>query len=111
MLSAFIIPLSIGINLFSDAIHIIPYRTPFFKVFIGSIVKNIASDMLYPRQKRRACLDESEDRVDAVIAVPSDRKVKTNFDRDVVLDLLTRELEFEHELFPINIIFDSNRRS
>ena len=56
----------------------------------------------------KKCLDESEDRVDAVIAVPSDRKIKTNFDRDVVLDLSTRELEFEHETFPINIIFDSN---
>ena len=58
----------------------------------------------------KKCLDESEDRVDAVIAVPSDRMVKTNFDRDVVLDLSTRELEFEHEMFPINIIFDSNAR-
>lgn len=58
----------------------------------------------------KKCLDESEDRVDAVIAVPSDRQIKTNFDRDVVLDLSTRELEFEHEMFPINIIFDSNAR-
>ena len=58
----------------------------------------------------KKCLDESEDRVDAVIAVPNDRKIKTNFDRDVVLDLSTRELEFEHEMFPINIIFDSNAR-
>ena len=58
----------------------------------------------------KKCLDESEDRVDAVIAVPSDRKIKTNFDRDVVLDLSTRELEFEQEMFPINIIFDSNAR-
>lgn len=58
----------------------------------------------------KKCLDESEDRVDAVFAVPSDRKIKTNFDRDVVLDLSTRELEFEHEMFPINIIFDSNAR-
>ena len=58
----------------------------------------------------KKCLDESEDRVDAVIAVPSDRKIKTNFDRDVVLDLSTRELEFENEMFPINIIFDSNAR-
>lgn len=58
----------------------------------------------------KKCLDENEDRVDAVIAVPSDRKIKTNFDRDVVLDLSTRELEFEHEMFPINIIFDSNAR-
>lgn len=58
----------------------------------------------------KKCLDENEDRVDAVIAVPSDRKIKTNFDRDIVRDLSTREFEYEHEMFPINIIFDSNAR-
>ena len=56
------------------------------------------------------CLDEEADRLDAIKSVPADRKVKTNFDRDVVLDLSTRELEYEHEMFPINIIFDSNAR-
>ena len=58
----------------------------------------------------KKCLDENEERFDAVIAVPSDRKIKTNFDRDIVLDLSTREFEYEHEMFPINIIFDSNAR-
>lgn len=57
-----------------------------------------------------ACLDESADRLDAVLSVPKDRKVKTNFDRDVVLDLSFRELEYQHEMFPLNIIFDSNAR-
>ena len=38
------------------------------------------------------------------------RKIKTNFDRDVVLDISTRELEFKHEMFPLNIIFDSSER-
>ena len=36
--------------------------------------------------------------------------MKTNFDRDVVLDLSTRELEYEHEMFPLNIVFDSGAR-
>ena len=58
----------------------------------------------------KKCLDESEDREDAVFSVPADRKVKTNFDRDVVLDLSTRELEYEHEMFPLNIVFDSGAR-
>lgn len=58
----------------------------------------------------KKCLDENEDRFDAVVAVPSDRKIKTNFDRDVVLDLSTRDFEYEQEMFPINIIFDSNAR-
>lgn len=56
------------------------------------------------------CLDEDEDRLDAIKGVPSDRKIKTNFDRDIVLDLSTREFEYEHEMFPINIIFDSGAR-
>lgn len=56
------------------------------------------------------CLDDSEDRFDAIIAVPSDKKLKTNFDRDIVLELSKRELEYEHEMFPINIIFDSSVR-
>lgn len=58
----------------------------------------------------KKCLDENEERFDAVISVPSDRKIKTNFDRDIILDLSTREFEYENEMFPINIIFDSNAR-
>lgn len=56
------------------------------------------------------CLDINEDREEAVLSVPEDRKIKANFDRDIVLDLSTRELEYEHEMFPLNIIFDSNER-
>ncbi len=56
------------------------------------------------------CLDESEDREDAVFSVPDDRKIKTNFDREIILDLSTKELEYEHEMFPLNIVFDSSTR-
>ena len=56
------------------------------------------------------CLDDNTDRYDAVVPVPDDRRIKTNFDRDVVLDISTRELEYEHEMFPINIVFDSSAR-
>ena len=58
----------------------------------------------------KKCLDASEDREDAVLSVPEDRKIKANFDRDVVLDLSTKELEYEHEMFPLNIVFDSSAR-
>lgn len=56
----------------------------------------------------KKCLDEDEDREEAVLSIPADRKLKTNFDRDIVLDLSTKELEYEHEMFPLNIVFDSN---
>ena len=53
------------------------------------------------------CMDEDTDRVEAVVAVPKDRKRKENFDRDVNLDLSTRDLEYQRKMFPINIVFDS----
>ena len=52
------------------------------------------------------CLDENVDRVDAVISVP-EGKVKTKFSGEVELDLSTREHEYELEMFPLNILFDS----
>lgn len=58
----------------------------------------------------KKCLDENEDRYDAVVAVPKDRKQKTNFDRDIILDLSTHDFEYEHEMFPVNILFDSSAR-
>lgn len=54
------------------------------------------------------CLDEDADRIEAVIGVPKDRKLKENFDRDIKLDLSAREKEYKEKMFPINIIFSSN---
>jgi hypothetical protein len=58
----------------------------------------------------KKCLDDNEDRYDAIVPVPEDRKVKMDFDRKVLLDLSTKELEYENEMFPINIIFDGSAR-
>lgn len=55
----------------------------------------------------RKCIDPYEDREDAILSIPEDRKLKENFDRDVVLDLSTSEKEFEHMMFPLNIVLDS----
>lgn len=54
------------------------------------------------------CLDENADRDEAVFSIPADRRKKENFDRDIKLDLSTRELEYQQEMFPLNIVFDSN---
>lgn len=52
-------------------------------------------------------LDPDGDREAAVVAIPSDRKLRDNFGKDVVLDLSTTELECRHEHFPLRIVFDS----
>lgn len=42
---------------------------------------------------------------EAVRSLPGDGIVRTNFDRDIVLDLSTAELEQENELFPVRLLF------
>ncbi len=48
---------------------------------------------------------------DAIIGVPADRIIRTNFGRDVVLDLSTSENEFAKRMFPLNQIFNSREWS
>jgi hypothetical protein len=43
---------------------------------------------------------------EAIVGVPRDRRLKTDFGKRVVLDLSTRELEFEQDMFPLNQVFD-----
>jgi hypothetical protein len=47
------------------------------------------------------------DLIDAIVGVPADRIVRTNFGKDIVLDLSTREHEFKQDMFPLNLSFDS----
>ena len=51
-------------------------------------------------------LNPDIDRIDAVVGIPEDRTLKANFDRDIVLDVSTRDKEFANHLFPLNISYD-----
>lgn len=53
------------------------------------------------------CLDTLTDRIDAIISVPEDKRIMENIGRDVKLDLSTREMEYKHHHFPLNILFDA----
>jgi hypothetical protein len=46
------------------------------------------------------------DRDEAILSVPEDRRIKTNFDKDTLLDLSKPEHEFEKLMFPLNRVFD-----
>lgn len=54
----------------------------------------------------RKALEPGADRDDAIFAAPEDRKLKSNFDRDIKLDLSTPEFEYEQLMFPLNRVFD-----
>ncbi|WP_121661853.1 GmrSD restriction endonuclease domain-containing protein [Metabacillus litoralis] len=52
------------------------------------------------------CLNSTTDRVDAIISVPEDKIVRSNFGRDIELNLSTRENECQNNMFPLNIVYD-----
>lgn len=52
-------------------------------------------------------VDSTADLEEAILGLPADKIVRTNFGRQITLDLSTREAEFEHDMFPLNIVFDS----
>ncbi|MBP7790314.1 MAG: DUF262 domain-containing protein [Zoogloea sp.] len=53
-------------------------------------------------------LNSEADRESAIFAVPEDRKMKENFDKDIVLDLSSPELEYEKLMFPLNQVFSTD---
>lgn len=53
-------------------------------------------------------LNSEADRESAIFALPEDRRLKTNFDKDIVLDLSTPALEFENLMFPLNQVFSTD---
>ena len=54
-------------------------------------------------------LDSAIDRIDAIISVPENRQITSNFGRKVDLDISAPELEYEKKLFPLNIILDPQK--
>lgn len=51
------------------------------------------------------CLNDSIDRVDAILSIPENKIIHSNFGKNIDLDLSTREKEFENHVFPLNIIY------
>ncbi|MBI3271451.1 MAG: DUF262 domain-containing protein [Planctomycetes bacterium] len=52
------------------------------------------------------CLDPEIDRLEAVVSLPPDRILRSDFARKVDLDASTPEKEFENGLFPLDLIFN-----
>jgi hypothetical protein len=52
-------------------------------------------------------LDPDVDRDEAIIPVPEDRKIRSDFGRKIEIDLSTSEAEYEHLMFPLTKAFDT----
>lgn len=54
-------------------------------------------------------LEDTSDIEDAILSIPEDRIERENFGRTVALDLSTLEAECRAEMFPLSIVFDSEK--
>ncbi|RWE83373.1 MAG: DUF262 domain-containing protein [Mesorhizobium sp.] len=80
-------------------------------------LRNQVVETVTPKNKRvkrwfyidiRKALNPEFSREEAIIGVPEDRIVKANFDKDIVLDLSSREKEFDALMYPLSMIFQWN---
>ena len=55
----------------------------------------------------KKALGAGADIEEAIVGVPANRTLRTNFGRNIVLDLSMRAREFEEHMFPLNQVFDS----
>jgi hypothetical protein len=71
-------------------------------------------DTITPKKKRvrrwfyidiAKALDPTIERDDAIVSVPEDKIVAEDFGRNVILDLTTREKEFETLMYPVSMVF------
>lgn len=54
----------------------------------------------------KKALNPNVDREEAIVSVPEDRRVRSDFGREVILDLSTSQLEYAAMMFPVNRVFD-----
>ena len=52
-------------------------------------------------------LDPDIDRDESIVAIPEDKMIRSNFGREIDMDLSTAEAEYEHLMFPLTRVFDS----
>lgn len=76
----------------------------------GKVVETVT-----PKKKRvkrwfyidvRKALDPSVNREDAIVGLPEDRMVRTDFGREVILNLSTAEQEYRSLMYPVAKVFD-----
>src|SRR6185437_1953149 len=82
------------------------YQTTFAQVPVRTRTdKGVEIERFYYLDIKKA-LAAKADLEEAIAGVPKDKIVRKNFGHDIVLDLSTREQEFESAMFPLNEVFD-----
>lgn len=83
------------------------YQTTFLNKPVRTrTVKNVEVERFYYMDIKKALLPGA-DIEEAVVGVAADRTIRERFGREIVLDLRSRDLEFEQDMFPLNLVFDA----
>ncbi|MCC7316605.1 MAG: DUF262 domain-containing protein [Planctomycetes bacterium] len=85
-------------SLFQSAFSKDPVRT--------RLRKKVEVERYYYLDIKKAVSSDA-DLIDAIVGVPAERIIRTNFGKDIVLDLSSRDFEYEHDMFPLNLSYDS----
>jgi hypothetical protein len=67
--------------------------------------KNMPIKRFYYLDMNKA-LEENADRLDAVLSLPENRQIKSDFGKSIDFDVDTREKEFNKHVFPLNLVYD-----
>lgn len=54
------------------------------------------------------CLDPEADRLDAIISISEKKQILSDIGRTIELDLSTPDKEYDHLMFPLNLVFSPN---
>ena len=80
-------------------------------------IRNQVVSTVTPRNKRvkrwfyidmMKALDPLADREEAIVGVPEDRMIRSNFGKNIDLDISTRDREIEHLMYPVSMLFRWN---
>ena len=83
------------------------YQSTFSKAPVRTRTrKNTEVERYYYLDIKKA-VASGADLFDTIVGLPAERIIRTNFGKEIVLDLSTREREYENDMFPLNLAFDS----
>jgi hypothetical protein len=82
------------------------YQTTLRKMVVETITPRRTRVKRWYYIDMRRALDPNVDREEAIIGVPEDRVIRSNFGKTVELDVSTPEREYELMMYPVNRVFD-----
>lgn len=82
------------------------YQTAMRKAVVATITARRQRVQRWYYFDMNKALDPTQDRESTIVGVPEDKMIRSNFGKDIDLDLSTSEKEYEHMMFPMNQVID-----